>query len=166
MTQIRACREADRPGHAYHNPCILEWCKSQEDRGLDALRDQHTDEDDEPTIDDVQVVCPTCREECYRDVATKKMMFTRLYLNFSEDSYDASGHFSSTPVKSTSGGISEDLMKLARSAKRLSQDVVEIDGDVEPARLENIIDRTELLCGETASARSIKAVQVSNPVLH
>lgn len=66
-----------------------------------------------------------------------------------------------TPVKERSNGKSEELMKLARGAKRLSQDVIEIDGDVDQARIDGIIDKGQNLCRDGGSARSIKAVQVS-----
>ncbi|OXG84222.1 hypothetical protein C345_04126 [Cryptococcus neoformans A2-102-5] len=133
-------------GHVFHEPCLLEWFKTQSQAYLIAAREAGVPgRHGSPTLSDAPVECPSCRAECFADPETGNPIIHRLYITF--DGRSSSVQPASSPLRRDidrqAKRREEEALGLAKRAKQLTEDVVGLGAESREEEMEGTIKRTE-----------------------
>ncbi|WRT69087.1 uncharacterized protein IL334_006070 [Kwoniella shivajii] len=159
-------------GHVFHEPCVMEWFKTQSEHYLATARDQGINgRYGSPSLSDAPAECPSCRTECFADPETGQPTIHRLYLNFENTTYSSS-MLGSSPVSSSrrlekgkgkekekEGGKDKEVIGLARRAKNVTEEVKGLSADSQDDEVEGMIRRGEALSQDLVSQKALNAVQ-------
>lgn len=147
----------------FHEECLHQWFKSQENTYLDTER-QHGDyRDSSPHPSEAPTECPTCRQECFL-TEDGKYDTKRLYINWGEQ--DGSSMAGSSPVRATPtqtrrGTGPSEVMLLARRAKALGAEVGDMSADSQPEDIKGLQRRAEGLKRDLEDLKGVEGIRVS-----
>ncbi|KIR52178.1 hypothetical protein I315_05471 [Cryptococcus gattii Ru294] len=133
-------------GHVFHEPCLLEWFKSQSQAYLAAAREAGIPgRHGSPTLSDAPVECPSCRAECFADPVTGNPIIYRLYITF--DGRSSSVQPASSPLRrevdQEAKRREEEALRLARRAKNLTEEVNGLGAESMEEEMGGLIKKTE-----------------------
>ncbi|WWC73079.1 uncharacterized protein I206_107044 [Kwoniella pini CBS 10737] len=141
-------------GHVFHEPCLLEWFRTQSEQYLAAAREQGIDgRFGSPTLSDAPAECPSCRAECFADPETGQPSIHRLFIDFDNifDNNNNSIIGSSPPPsskmdkKGKGNAKEEEFLNLARRAKGIREEVKGLNAESTEEHMEGMIRRGENL---------------------
>ncbi|WWC64017.1 uncharacterized protein I303_106623 [Kwoniella dejecticola CBS 10117] len=153
-------------GHVFHEPCLLEWFRTQSDQYLTAAREQGIDgRFGSPTLSDAPAECPTCRAECFADPETGQPSIHRLFIDF-DSALDASvSQIGSSPLsdkidrKGKGKQKEEEVLNLARRAKGIREEARGLSADSEEADMEGMLRRGEGLVSDLVGMQVLDTVR-------
>lgn len=151
----------------FHEPCLLEWFKTQSQAYLAAAREAGVPgRHGSPTLSDAPVECPSCRAECFADPETGNPIIHRLYITF--DGRSSSVQPASSPLRRDidrqAKRREEEALSLAKRAKMLTEEVAGLGAESKEEEMEGMIKRTEGLVKDLElSAKAASGIKVYSP---
>lgn len=151
----------------FHEPCLLEWFKSQSQAYLAAAREAGIPgRHGSPTLSDAPVECPSCRAECFADPVTGNPIIYRLYITF--DGRSSSVQPASSPLRrevdQQAKRREEEALGLARRAKALTEEVNGLGAESMEEEMGGLIKKTEGLVKDLElSAKAASGIKVCSP---
>ncbi|WVF65543.1 hypothetical protein IAT40_000271 [Kwoniella sp. CBS 6097] len=159
-------------GHVLHEPCLLEWFRTQSDQYLAQAREHGIEgRHGSPSLSDAPAECPTCRAECYADPETGQPSIHRLYIDWGGVLDNAPSHTQagSSPVRSMHASGSGSLMRnsikdreilgLARRAKGVTEEAKGLGADSQDEEMDGMLKRASDLEKDFVSIKALEAVK-------
>ncbi|WWD21304.1 hypothetical protein CI109_105788 [Kwoniella shandongensis] len=147
-------------GHVFHEPCLLEWFRTQSIQYLNAARDQGVQgRHGSPSLSDAPAECPSCRTECFADPETGEPTIHRLYIDFGNAAASSSQAGSSPVVSKSWKGKEREFLGLARRAKGVAEGVRGLGGESEEEHMEGMLRRAEGLADDLVSVKALNGIK-------
>ncbi|WVQ93208.1 hypothetical protein IAU59_000272 [Kwoniella sp. CBS 9459] len=157
-------------GHVLHEPCLLEWFRTQSTQYLAQAREHGIEgRHGSPTLSDAPAECPTCRAECYADPETGQPSIHRLYIDWGGVLDNAPGQTQagSSPMRSMHasgsstryGARNREVLGLARRAKGVTEEAKTLGAESNDEEMEGMLKRAKDLERDCLSVKALEAVK-------
>ncbi|OCF39780.1 hypothetical protein I317_06444 [Kwoniella heveanensis CBS 569] len=159
-------------GHVLHEPCLLEWFRTQSDQYLAQAREHGIEgRHGSPTLSDAPAECPTCRAECYADPETGQPSIHRLYIDWGGvlDNVPSQSQVRSSPVRSMHAGAGsgsmrtsvkdKEILGLARRAKGVAEEAKNLGAESNDEEMQGMLKRAGDLEKDCVSVKALEAVK-------